>query len=74
MTHNDDTLLQRSREAVQPPEGSDASVLPSVTQNQINKIVTAYYLEQDWDSETGVPTVATLAELVIDGKLVNSSR
>ena len=70
-TRDDDTLPKRFREAVQPPEGSGAPALPGVTQDQIDEIVTAYYLEQGWDSETGVPTEATLAELGIEGELVS---
>ena len=70
-TRADDTLPQRFREAVTPPEGSSAPALPGVTQDQIDEIVTAYYEEQGWDAETGVPTEATLAELGIEGELVS---
>jgi len=70
-TRDDDTLPKRFREAVQPPEGSGAPALPGVTQDQIDEIVTGYYLEQGWDSDTGVPTEATLAELGIEGELVS---
>ena len=71
-TREDDTLPQRFREAVTPPEGSSTPALPGVTQDQIDEIVTAYYLEQGWDSESGVPTEATLAELGIEAELVTA--
>jgi aldehyde:ferredoxin oxidoreductase len=45
--------------------------LPGVTRDQIDEIVTAYYLEPGWDSDTGAPTEATLAELGIEGELVS---
>ena len=68
-TRADDTLPQRFREAVTPLEGSNSPALPGVTQEQIDEIVTAYYIEQGWDEETGVPTEATLAELGIEPEL-----
>jgi aldehyde:ferredoxin oxidoreductase len=71
-TRADDTLPPRFREAVQPPEGSNTPVLPGITQDQIDEIVTSYYLEQGWDSESGVPTEATLAELGIEAELVTA--
>ena len=41
-----------------------------LTQEQIDEIVTAYYIEQGWDEQTGVPTAATLEELGIEAEVV----
>ena len=71
-TRADDTLPQRFREAVRPPEGSKSPALPGVTQEQIDEVVTSYYKEQGWDEETGVPTEATLAELGIEPELTTA--
>ena len=40
------------------------------TQEQIDEIVTDYYIEQGWDEQTGVPTAATLEELGIEREVV----
>ena len=71
-TRADDTLPQRFREAVTPPEGGNSPALPGVTQEQIDATVTAYYIEQGWDEDTGVPTEATLAALGIESELTTA--
>ena len=46
-------------------------MLKGITQDQIDEIVTAYYEEQGWDTNTGVPTQTTLDELGIEGELIS---
>jgi aldehyde:ferredoxin oxidoreductase len=37
-----------------------------LTQEQIDEVVTDYYVEQGWDPQTGVPTAETIRELEIE--------
>ena len=54
-SRKDDTLPPRMRE--------DLPMHKGLTQEEIDEIVTAYYIEQGWDPETGRPTEATAREL-----------
>ncbi len=55
MSRADDRLPPRFAEAL-PKHGG-------LTSEQLDTIVTDYYIEQGWDAETGVPTEATIREL-----------
>jgi len=55
MTRADDRLPKRFSEAL-PKHGG-------LTAEQLDQIVTEYYVEQGWDPETGVPTEETIREL-----------
>jgi aldehyde:ferredoxin oxidoreductase len=54
----DDTLPPRFREELPKHKG--------LTDEQLGEIVRDYYVEQGWDSETGVPTPETIRELQIE--------
>jgi aldehyde:ferredoxin oxidoreductase len=54
-TRADDALPRRFAEALPKHAG--------LTGEQLDKIVTEYYIEQGWDPQTGVPTDATIREL-----------
>jgi hypothetical protein len=55
MSRADDRLPARFAEAL-PKHGG-------LTVDQLEAIVTDYYVEQGWDAVTGVPTDATISEL-----------
>jgi aldehyde:ferredoxin oxidoreductase len=57
-TRADDTLPARFRE--------DLPMHKGLTQEQIDEVVTDYYVEQGWDPQTGVPTAETIRELEIE--------
>ena len=54
----DDALPRRFAEALPKHSG--------LTGEQLDKIVTEYYVEQGWDPQTGVPTDATIRELDLE--------
>jgi aldehyde:ferredoxin oxidoreductase len=54
----DDALPRRFAEALPKHSG--------LTGEQLDKIVTEYYVEQGWDPQTGVPTDATIRELELE--------
>jgi len=57
-TRADDALPRRFAEALPKHSG--------LTGEQLDKIVTEYYVEQGWDSQTGVPTADTIRELELE--------
>ena len=61
-TRADDSLPQRFRE--------DLPMHKGLTQEQMDEIVTDYYIEQGWDAETGVPTTETIKELDLEADAV----
>ncbi len=54
----DDALPRRFAEALPKHSG--------LTGEQLDKIVTEYYVEQGWDPQTGVPTAGTIRELDLE--------
>ena len=61
-TRADDTLPARFRE--------DLPMHKGLTQEQMDEIVTGYYITQGWDPETGVPTAETIKELDLEADAV----
>ena len=57
-TRADDALPRRFAEALPKHSG--------LTGEQLDKIVTEYYVEQGWDPQTGVPTADTIRELDLE--------
>jgi len=57
-TRADDALPRRFSEKLPKHAG--------LTGEQLDKIVTEYYVEQGWDPQTGAPTAATLRELELE--------